>query len=56
MVPKEYSCLVFFEEMLKQLIRQAKEKEVPEKWITITEILKDLMIKNEIDKKLKTNN
>ena len=35
--------------IVKQLIKQAKEKEVPGKCITLTEILKDVMIKKEID-------
>ena len=41
-----------FLENVKQLIKQAKEKEVSEKCIRVTEILKDVMKKIEIDKKV----
>ena len=44
--------LLHFLESVKQLIKKAKEKEAPEKCIRVTKILKDVIIKKEVEKKV----
>ena len=46
MCPTFFTCVWLYLENAKQLIKQAKEKEISEKYNRITKILKDVMIKN----------
>ena len=50
-IPKKI-LLSHFLENVKQWIKQAKPKKIPEKCIRIAEMLKDVIIKKEIDKKV----
>ena len=53
-VPKVI-LLPHFLENVKQLIKKAKEKKFSEKCIRITKLLKDVIIKKEIDEKADEN-
>ena len=51
MCPTFFTCVWFYLENVKQLIKQEKEKEVFEKCIRILKIFKDVMIRMKIDEK-----
>ena len=51
MCPTLFTCVWFYLENVKQLIKQEKEKEVFEKCIRILKIFKDVMIRMKIDEK-----